>query len=172
MLALLVLVTMLVAAVRRGAGVGRGSVVLATTLFFLVPSAIVALTLKTHGGIWQGRYSLPFTVGIITLAGLVLDHVRWRSDRRDARPVLLAVSMLAVAQVVSVVHVQLAELDRPVSADDGAWVHPPTLVTGLLMALACVGAGWIALRLARGAQDDEDARSPVPASAGQAVERR
>ena len=35
-------------------------------------------------------------------------------------------SMLAVAQVISVVHVQLAELDRPVSAADAGWLHPPS----------------------------------------------
>ena len=33
---------------------------------------------------WQGRYSLPFTAGIIMLAGLVLDRVRWRSNPRTS----------------------------------------------------------------------------------------
>ena len=65
---------------------------------------------------WQGRYSLPFTAGVIMLAGLVLDRVRWRSNPRDVRPQALALVMLAVAHVISVVHVQLAELDRAVSA--------------------------------------------------------
>ncbi len=170
--ALLVLVTLLVEAVRRGAGSGRRAVVLAIVLFFVVPSVIVALTLKTHGGVWQGRYSLPFTAGVVMLAGLVLDRVRWRSEPRDARRVLVALTLLAVAQVVSVVHVQIAELDRPVSAGDGAWLHPPTMVTGLLMALACVGTGWIALLLARGPQGDEPVTAPSPASTAQAVEPR
>ena len=31
--------------------------------------------------------------------------------------------MLGVGQVVSVVHVQLAELDRTVSANDAGWIH-------------------------------------------------
>jgi len=57
------------------------------------------------------------------------------------------VAMVAVAHVISVVHVQLAELDRPVSSGDSAWFHPPTFVTGLLMTLAWVVLGAVALSL-------------------------
>ncbi len=146
-LALLVLLTLLVAAVRRGAGVGRRAVVLGTALFFLVPSVLVAITLQERGGMWQGRYSLPFTAGILMLAGLVLDRVRWRSNPRDLRPHVLALVMLAVAQAISVVHVQLAELHRDVSADDAGWIHPPTAGTAVLMALAWVVLGAVALSL-------------------------
>ncbi len=140
LLLLLVLVTMLVAALRRGARQGRAAVVLATALCFLAPSALVALTLESRGGMWQGRYDLPFTAGVMLLAGVVLDRVRWRSEPRDLRPPALAVLMLGVGQVVSVVHVQLAELDRTVSANDAGWIHPPAFCTGLLMV-----AGWFAL---------------------------
>ena len=152
LLVLLVLLALLVAAVRRGAGRGRAAVLMATALCFVVPSALVAVSLEGRGGMWQGRYDLPFTAGVMLLAGLVLDRARWRAAARDVRPVVLAVLMLAVAQVVSVVHVQLAELDRPVSADDPGWLHPPTLGTGLLMAVAWVAFGAVALRL--GSRDD------------------
>ncbi len=146
-LALLVLITLVVAAVRRGAGAGRRAIVLGTVLFFLVPSVLVAITLEDRGGMWQGRYSLPFTAGILMLAGLVLDRLRWRSHPRDIRPQALAVVMLAVAQVVSVVHVQRDELGRAVSADDGGWVHLPTAGTAVLMALAWVVLGAVAISL-------------------------
>ena len=146
-LVLLVLLTLLVAAVRHGAGVGLRAVALATALFFLVPSMLVAISLQERGGMWQGRYSLPFTAGIVMLAGLVLDRVRWRSNRRDVRPQALALVMLAVAQVISVVHVQLAELHRSVSADDAGWLHPPSAGTALLMALAWVVLGALALSM-------------------------
>jgi hypothetical protein len=147
LLVLLVLLTLLVAAVRRGASAGRRGVVVAAVLSLLVPSVLVAVTLQDRGGIWQGRYSLPFTAGVMLLAGLVLDRVRWRSDRRDVRPQAVAVVMLAVAQAVSVVNVQLAELDRAVSADDGGWLHPPAAGTALLMAVAWVVLGAVTLSL-------------------------
>ena len=132
-LVLLVLVTLLVVAVRRGEGAERRAVVLAVVLCLAVPTVLVALTLlsQERGGVWQGRYLLPFMVGVVVLAGLVLDRARWRG------PTLVAVGMLAVAHVISVVHVQLAELDRDVSAQDPGWSHPPTAVTGLVMLLGC-----------------------------------
>ncbi len=130
-LVLLVMVALLVLAVRRGDGTERRAVVLATVMCLAVPSVLVALTLQERGGVWQGRYLLPFMVGVVVLAGLVLDRARWRG------PTLVAVGMLAVAHVVSVVHVQLTELDRDVSAQDAGWSHPPTAVTGLLVLLGC-----------------------------------
>ena len=57
---------------------GRWAVVLAAALCLAVPSVLVAITLEERGGMWQGRYSLPFTAGVMMLAGLVLDRVRWR----------------------------------------------------------------------------------------------
>lgn len=140
LLVLVVLLGLLVAAVRHGAGRGRGPLLLAVAMSLLVPSLLVAATLEGRGGIWQGRYSLPFVVGVMVVAGLVLDRVRWRTDGHDPRPQLLAVAMLAAAHVTSVVHVQTTELGRSVSAGDPGWVHPPTAVTGLLM-----GVGWVVL---------------------------
>ena len=62
-------------------------------------------------------------------------------------PPALALVMLAVAQVISVVHVQLAELHRSVSADDAGWLHPPAAATGVLTALAWVVLGAVALSM-------------------------
>jgi hypothetical protein len=142
-LVLLVLMTMLVAAVRHGAGDGRRAVLLAVLLSLAVPSVLVALTLEARGGVWQGRYLLPFLVGVPVLAGLVLDRTRWRADPSDPRPQVLAVTMLGIGHTVSVVHVLRAELRREVSATDPGWVHPPVLVAALLVAL-----GWVVLATA------------------------
>jgi hypothetical protein len=144
-LVLLVLLTLLVAAVRRGAGVGRAAVVLATALFFLVPSALVAITLEERGGMWQGRYSLPFTAGIVMLAGLVLDRLRWRSNPRDLRLHALALVLLAAAHVVSGAHVQRTVLARGVSAADEGWLHLPSAGTAVLVVLAWAVLARIAL---------------------------
>lgn len=147
LLVLCVLVTLLVAALRRGAGQGRGALGLALVLTLAVPSVLVAVTLQERGGVWQGRYSLPFVVGVMMLAGLVLDRTRWRSEPPDLRPPLLAVGLLTLAHVVSVVHVQVAEIDREVSAADPGWVHPSAPGTGLLMLLAWVVLGTVAVSL-------------------------
>ena len=77
--------------------------------------------------------------------------------------------MLAVAQVVSVVHVQLAELGRAVSAEDAGWVHPPSAVTGLLMALAWVVLGAVALSMRPVSVAEAD---PAPASTAAEPEAR
>jgi Predicted membrane protein (DUF2142) len=147
LLVLVVLVTLLVAAVLRGADRGRGAVVLAAGLCLVVPSVLVALTLEERGGVWQGRYLLPFMAGVMVLAGLVLDRVRWQTHPRDVRPQTLAVVLLAVAHVVSVVHVQLAELDRESAGPHTGWVHPPTVGTGALMAVAWVVLAAVAWSL-------------------------
>ena len=146
-LVLLVMLTLLVASIRHGAGVGRRAVVLAVVLALAVPSVLVAITLQERGGMWQGRYSLPFTAGIVMLAGLVLDRVRWRSNPPDLRPPALALVMLAVAQIISVVHVQLAELHRrcPRTMPGGCTRRPSA--PALLMALAWVVLGAVALSL-------------------------
>ncbi|GAB3266101.1 hypothetical protein GCM10027448_43080 [Nocardioides dilutus] len=149
-LVLLVLVTLLVAAVRHGDSSARRAVVLSALLCLAVPSVLVALTLESRGGIWQGRYLLPFMAGVMVLAGLALDHARWRIGRRDRGLHLLAVAMLAVAHVVSVVHVQLAELDRDVSAQDPGWAHPPIAVTAALALAGWSVLGAVALRFRAG----------------------
>lgn len=156
LLVLIVLVTLLVAAVRRGRPAGRRAVLAASGLSLAVPSVLVALTLADRGGAWQGRYLLPFLAGVPLLAGLVLDRVRWRTDPRDPVPQVLAVVLLAVAHVVSVVHVQRAELARDVSAADPGWVHPPAGATGALMAFAWVLLGAIALAARAFGQPAED----------------
>ena len=163
-LVLLVLGTLLVVAVRRGRGQGRWAVVIASVLCLAVPTVLVAATLAERGGIWQGRYSLPFTAGVVLLAGLVADRARWRQVPGDVRPQLLATAMLAVAHIVSVVHVQRAELDRAVSSSDPGWHDPPVVVTGLVMA-----AGWVVLAIcvARTSRRLVPREEPAPALAGE-----
>jgi hypothetical protein len=156
LLVLIVLGTLLVAAVRRGRPPGRRAVLLGAGLSLAVPSVLVALTLADRGGAWQGRYLLPFMAGVPVLAGLVLDRVRWRVHPRDPMPQILAVALLAVAHVVSVVHVQTTELGRDVSSSDPGWFHPPTVGTGALMALAWLVLGAVVLAARAAVPPSED----------------
>ncbi|WP_372733994.1 DUF2142 domain-containing protein [Nocardioides sp.] len=137
-LVLAVLMAMLVAVVRHAAQRERLVVYLAVAFSLLVPSLLVWVTLEEKGGIWQGRYSLPFTVGVMVLVGLVLDSARWRVGPRDHRAQLLVIGLLATAHIVSVVSVERLELARDVSTADPNWWHLPPALTALTMA-----AGWL-----------------------------
>jgi hypothetical protein len=162
-LVLLVLLTLLTVAVRRGDRTGRRAVLLASVLSLLVPTVLVALTLEERGGIYQGRYLLPFTAGVVVLAGAVADRAGWRPVAVDARPHLLAGLMLCAAHVVSVVHVQVAERARPVSALDPGWVNPPVLVTAALMCLAWLAFVMVVRRAGHAIADEAKSGEPVAA---------
>ena len=69
LLVLLVLLTMLVVAVRPGASRKGGRRRWRRRCASWCPSALVAVSLQGRGGMWQGRYDLPFTAGVMVLAG-------------------------------------------------------------------------------------------------------
>ena len=95
------------------------------------------------GAFWQGRYELPFVIGILPLCGLVLDDAGF-APQEGRRLVVSRRCFSLITQVACPVHVQQMELDRAVSAHDAAWSHPSLWGTGLLMAL---GWGIVPLRL-------------------------
>lgn len=135
---LLVVLPMLAVAVRRSAGRERLALVTAALLTQLVPVALVAATLNSRGGSWQGRYILPILVGVLPVAGALIDSSGWRPRIPSTALVLVGGLLLLAAQVVCVVDLQQVELTRAASAGDAAWVHPPTAVTALVMVLAGV----------------------------------
>jgi MFS family permease len=136
-LSFFVIVMMLWAAWRRGADARQRRAVLAIAIVsLLVPVVLSLIYMPSLGAVWQGRYELPFVVGVLPLCGLVLDDVGF-APHEGARLMALSCVFLGVAQVASVVHVQQLELARSVSAADTSWFHPPLWGTGLLMVLAC-----------------------------------
>lgn len=136
-----VVVLMVGAAWRRGGSPrARRSVLLIAITALVVPVALSLLLMPSKGAVWQGRYELPFVIGILPLCGLVLDEADF-APVEGVRLTALSGLFLAIAQVVCPYHVEQLELARPVSADDPAWWHPPGVVLGLLMALACA-IGW------------------------------
>jgi hypothetical protein len=137
----IVVVTALVVAIRRGSGGERTAISLAVGLSLAVPIALTLATLHSQGLVWQGRYEMPYVVGILLMCGTVLDRVNWAAVE-GRRLVYLAGTMLAGGHVVSIHHVMTSELSRSVSADDPMWVHPPVLVVD-----AMVLVGWSLLML-------------------------
>jgi uncharacterized membrane protein YedE/YeeE len=103
----------------------------------VIPVAISLVFMPSAGAVWQGRYEQPFVIGILPLCGLVLDDVGF-APREGRRLVGLSALFLLIAQVACVYHLEQDELRRAVSAGDASWVHPPAVLTGLL-----VGVGWV-----------------------------
>lgn len=134
----LVMGVLVVMALRRGSTINRRGLVLGLLVSVAVPLALAVATSDSQAAEWQGRYGLPFLVGLPLLAGMSVQEAAWRSRFGAVPMVALALAMLAAAQVWSVVTVQRAEAARAVSAGDSAWVHPHLAGTALLALVGCV----------------------------------
>lgn len=115
---------------------------------FLVPACLTAATFHEIGAAWQGRYQMPFTVGLIIITGSILDRSP-RLIRFATLNATIAVAAMALAQAVGQLKVVREErrIDSLVVATD--WTAPGPL---LLLTLSLLAAGcWImAVRTSRG----------------------
>jgi hypothetical protein len=131
-----------VAAARASEGRARASLAAVALLSVLVPAAISWATFTQFVATWQGRYTLPFSIGFAVLAGLALSL---RPQRWLAHPRLGALLGLlyAIGHTVGPAGVQLRELGSSPSVGNGNWVMLPPVVVG---SLCCTGAGlmWLA----------------------------
>lgn len=138
-LILIVLAALAVAAI-RSAGLrsrpvlGLGFIAAAS---FLVPAYLTVQTFEQLGSAWQGRYGMPFTVGLLVVAGTLIDaSARQTTLRRALAPA--AVMMLLIAQTVSqwsVMTKQRSDFDLVAGTD---WVPPSAALMLTLGALAVV----------------------------------
>jgi hypothetical protein len=110
-------------------------IVLAIVLTSLVPF-VIGLNPDAYPGLWQGRYGLPYSVGIAVMIGFALD----RAGPRLTSQLRVAVLLLFVtAQVIGPVDV-LRKADRHRLSDYGAFPHVPAAV---LAVTATVGAALL-----------------------------
>lgn len=112
--------------------------VLAITVLF--PFATTVATWDLYGPSWQGRYGLPFSIGLILIAAMALDsrEARHRWSTRLLIPMGLA---LCLAQIVSVVRVVVNEQATSVLAGSDGWITTNSWVAGLLAGLG--GVAWL-----------------------------
>ncbi|UDY22536.1 DUF2142 domain-containing protein [Nocardioides sp. Kera G14] len=99
----------------------------------IIAGGITFATYNDYGGAWQGRYLLPFLVGIPLLAAAHLDGDIPEVIRNLAS--MLVPAALAIAQVAAVVlaaHRQLAHD----AVDPARWI-PPLPVIGIVAAFGC-----------------------------------
>lgn len=153
-----VVLLLLLLAVIRTSGRLRISIVATAALALLVPAAISWTTFEQFGDSWQGRYTLPYSVGLVLLCGLI-DPGRvppW--VRRRSVAVVLAL-VYALGHTAGPVAVQLSELRISPGVENGSWILLPPVLVGLLCALGSVliwAGGWQMTRAA----------SPAPVSRG------
>lgn len=132
-------------AFRQGSTTYRWALIAALGLAVALPVALTTATYAQAGPIWQGRYGLPFAVGIPLLAALALDHRRFR--HRLVGPGLVGgAAALAVAHCYSVASVLSLERGQSPLSGDSSWLMPPTVIA---VALTLGGAAaWLtAVRL-------------------------
>jgi hypothetical protein len=139
-------------ALRRSDRRSGVALVAAAAVSVLVPALITFSTMNRFGVSWQGRYGLAYSVGVLVLAGAVLD----RDGGQLKKDVWIALgAVYAVAQAIGPFLVTLRERRWSPGVADGAWVLVPPFVIAVL---AFVGAAtvWAA------ASSRQDERQEVP----------
>ena len=137
---------LLVAVWRAGSRAGEPR--LRRALAFVAVSSLAGpLVLTLHGYrdvgvIWQGRYGMPFSVGLLVLAGLALDLRGAAAPRRPVGVVLGGAFVAGHLVAVLAVLAQQARVSPSVAA--GLWAPPPW---SLVAVLTLVGWGVVALAL-------------------------
>ncbi len=138
----------------RSAGRSRRLAVLVAGVFTVALSVGVnSYYYTTDGDVWQGRYGLPYAVGIVLISVLALDEARW-SPLRSRSLLRIGWAVLTAAQVVGVTSVALKMIDKGSVVDDPVWVyHSPVMIATLTV----LGWSFWALaikRFVRGRSDE------------------
>lgn len=134
----------------------RLALVAAAAAPVVLPLGFTVATYTSMGAFWQGRYGLPMAVGVLLVAGYLLDH-RSSSGPHDRFLAAAAVLAVGIAHVVNPVGVLLEEQGRAVSRADAAWWAPSGTVAAVLLvgAFATAGAALLLLALRRATEREE-----------------
>lgn len=138
----------------------RVTLFLAMAISLTVPLLLTALTYGQAGPIWQGRYGLPFMVGLPLLAALALDErgTQWGSQYFLGAATGAAMLM---AHVVGITSVLEGELRNSPLSETQSWIMPSHWIVATLMSAGVV-AWWTAVRLAPSPSIDSCAqRAPL-----------
>jgi len=134
----------------------RGVVLLAAVLAAVVPTALVLATLSTQGGVWQGRYVLPFACGIPLVAAWLGPTGQDARGRSRSWAALAALACLTAGHLVVAVTMQSRETRRYPSSVDDAWVHGSLASTAGLVVAGGLLLGLALLRVGRLSQAGAD----------------
>jgi len=126
------------AGTRRTRIVTTGTIGVAVAL----PTLFTYLTIDYSGPIWQGRYGLPFHMGVTLLAGFALDRSR-RARAPGSSLTALLCMILTIANAVALVHVLNGERATSPLRDSTVWLSAPAWVV-----VAMVAGGFVAWAIA------------------------
>nr|WP_237448693.1 DUF2142 domain-containing protein [Nocardioides flavescens] len=135
---MVLVVTAVLVAVRRGSPRERCAIVVAVLLAVIVPVALTVVTVDRQGVVWQGRYLSAFVVGIVPLCGHVLDRTRW-APWEGGRLSLIAAVMVAGVYSACIHRVVASEELRGRVDPELDWAHLPPVVLSVAAAAAIVG---------------------------------
>lgn len=139
---------LVIAGLMRGSRRDRTVLLLMMAVALGIPILITLLTYSGRGAMWQGRYGLPYALGIVLVASSVLDRALAVSRWRKGLTVLGGFAFAAVA-AASLRKVLNSELARPASAGDPGW-HPPAAVLVAAVAMLAVAMQtWSVVRSQR-----------------------
>lgn len=114
----------------------RRTIVVSLGAAYVLPFVLTLLTLGSIGSIWQGRYGLPYSVGIVLVSAWVISQ---RSPLSRVPSVALIPFALAYGLAVSacLIKIRTEEMRlNPASSGDPAWLAPSPLVIVLFVTLA------------------------------------
>ena len=106
-----------------------------------IPVLVTVPTIREAGAIWQGRYGLPFHLGLTLLAGTALDARP--GGRTLVAPRILGGVLLAAAHLVAVVAVLERERRTSALAGSGSWLEVPTWSVAALLLLGFAAWAWV-----------------------------
>lgn len=161
----LVVLGLLAAGFVRADRRGRLVLLVAFGLALLIPIGLTVLTYDAAGVIWQGRYGWPVSMGVVLLAGALLD--RRPPVHRWTGPALVTGGLLwATAHVVSVTDLAIDEGRGILAGDDRWWTLPPWELAMLALAgVACWGFSTVRARN-ESPRSTDNGRLPVLVSTG------
>lgn len=122
----------LITGFRAGRPRDRVALAVLVVLDFAVPTVLTIIAYPYIGIAWQGRYSLPLTVGLFLIAGRALDR-RGREPRRLLTVIVLGAT--TVATLAAVLAVAVKQIHHGVTASIAHSV-PGGVVLVFLLALA------------------------------------
>ncbi len=131
---------LMIFALRGSQRAERRTMVAVMVLSLVIPLGLTVATLDEFGFSWQGRYTLPFSMGFILLAGAALDR---RGRRPHPATLALGGVLFAIAQGVSPASVTATERLTSPGVDNGAWLVVAPWLVAVLGALAA-GLLWFA----------------------------
>lgn len=132
----------------------------------LVPGAITYATYSQFVDAWQGRYTMPFSIGVPLLAGYALHRAGVPSWLRRRSVIVSGIVLYVVGHVLGPLAVQGDELLISPGVDNGQWILVPPLLVGLSVALGALTMALGALTRVTATTNSSDETVRVPSGVG------